>query len=80
MISCQLHDYIEIACMYRYLIRISLLDGTELQGKAKTTNTNADKKEVLVVSLEHEDIEIELNQIKELRAVTANPYFEMVKF
>lgn len=29
-VDCDLHDYLEIACLYRYMLRIVLTDGTVL--------------------------------------------------
>lgn len=48
-IDCDLHDYLEIACMYHYCLRIELTDGTYLDAKALTTCTTADKEEFLLV-------------------------------
>ena len=34
-ISCDLHDYIEVACMYGYQVRLILKDQSTVEGKAK---------------------------------------------
>lgn len=43
-IDCDLHDYLEIACMYHYWLRIELTDGTCFDAKALTTCTTVEKK------------------------------------
>ncbi|MDJ0880007.1 MAG: Rho-binding antiterminator [Gammaproteobacteria bacterium] len=80
MISCHLHDFIEIACLYQYRVCISFIDGTHLEGTAHTTYTDKDKKEILVLRLDQKDQNIDLNQIKQMQAITPNPHFNTVKF
>lgn len=48
-LACDLYDYLEIACLYRYRLEIELLDGTRLQGQALTTETTASKEEFLLL-------------------------------
>lgn len=49
MISCANHDYIEIACMYRFEICLVLENGQVAQGKALQTELNENKEECLVL-------------------------------
>ena len=49
MISCANHDYIEIACMYRFEMRLVLENGQVAQGKAFQTALNENKEECLVL-------------------------------
>lgn len=80
IISCQLHDYIEIACLYGYSIELQLTDRGRLQGRAKTTQTSTDRKEWLVLDQAGEEIKVELAQIRRLSALTRNPHFDVVDF
>ncbi|WP_068828628.1 Rho-binding antiterminator [Pseudomonas sp. BMS12] len=48
-LSCDLYDYLEIACMHRYQLRIELVGGRELTAQAVTTRTEASKEEFFVV-------------------------------
>lgn len=80
MISCALHDYIEIACLYHIKVRLTLSSDQQLQGTALNTFTNADKKEYLLVKSEHEEIGVELDRIKSMQALTQNPHFQIVDF
>ena len=51
-LDCDLHDYLEIACLYRYWLHIELLDGAPFEAEAVTTETTPDKEEFLVVQVE----------------------------
>lgn len=51
-LSCDLYDYLEIACMHRYRLRIELVDGNELVARALTTRTEPSKEEFFVVQTE----------------------------
>lgn len=44
LISCELHDYIEVVCMYRYQIRLVLKDDSTIEGKARDILTTPDKR------------------------------------
>ena len=48
-LSCDLYDYLEIACMHRYQLRIELVDGGEMIAQAVTTRTESSKEEFFVV-------------------------------
>ena len=80
MISCQLHDYIEIACIYRLKVTATLADGSSQQGTAVDTRTTADKKEYLVLDTESGSQQVELEQLKALKAIEPNPHFDEVTF
>lgn len=43
MIPCTHYDYLELACLRGYQLKIELIDSTECQGKAITTQTKAEK-------------------------------------
>lgn len=79
-ISCQLHDYIEIACLYRIRINLTMTDNTRVTGQALTTRTAADKREYLVIRSATGEQQIELKHIKRMQALTPNPHFESVDF
>jgi len=83
IISCDLHDYLEIACMYGYQIQLTLNDNRIIEGKAMNTMTTADKREFLVIDNDHghgQKEEIELNQIRKLQVLTPNAKFSEVVF
>lgn len=78
-IACDLHDYLEIACMYHYQIRLVLKDGSSLIGTAIDTVTK-DKREYLLIDDSVEIRQVELIQLKKLEVLTANAQFKDVVF
>jgi len=85
MISCDLHDYIEIACMYRLPVELELKDGVIQQGTAMDIAKNTSGEECLLLADNHDNSSIEsklvvLDQIKVMRALVSNPHFDAVNF
>ncbi len=80
MITCDQHDYIEIACTYRFSIELTLNDGTSSTGIAKDTAYNDDKKECIVINNNTDDVFIPLGNVKSMKALTTNPHFDIVNF
>jgi len=85
MISCDLHDYIEIACMYRLPIELQLKDGTTQQGTAMDIAKNTNSEECLLLSSNQtvssaESSLVVLDQIKTMRARVSNPHFDVINF
>lgn len=79
-ISCELHDYLEIACMYGYRVKLTLKNHQTLEGKALDTLTTAEKREYLVIGNGHEQPRIELNQLAKMQVLTPNAKFKEVPF
>lgn len=79
-ISCELHDYLEIACMYGYRVKLTLKDHQTIEGKALDTLTASDKQEYLVIDNGHAQQKIELNQLAKMQALTPNAKFTEVIF
>ena len=48
-ISCELHDYLEIACLYGYQVKLTLKDDRIIEGKAVDVLTTAEKREYLII-------------------------------
>ncbi|MGE7993000.1 Rho-binding antiterminator [Pseudomonas sp. NPDC089554] len=67
-LDCDLHDYLEIACMRGYRLQVELLDGPGFSATALTTRTAPSKEEFLVFDLQGQRHEVRLDQ---LLAVTA---------
>ena len=44
VIDCELHDFVEVACMYRYQLRLILKDGQVIEGKAVDIASTSDKR------------------------------------
>lgn len=78
MISCELHDHIEIVCLYRYSVKLTLKSGAEVEGIALDIRRNAQREECLV--LNHNDNLIVLEHIKKMEVLVENPHFKEVFF
>ncbi|NOX28386.1 MAG: transcriptional antiterminator [Gammaproteobacteria bacterium] len=48
-INCSLHDYIEIACLKQYQVRLELVDSSNIVAVAESTETRSDKSEWLIL-------------------------------
>lgn len=79
-ISCQLHDYIEIACLYGYDIKLKRHQLPDIHGRAITTETSSGKKEYLILQTPNGNEKIELSDIASMTAITGNSHFDLVKF
>ena len=80
MISCNQHDYIEIACMYQLPLVLTLSDGSTIECEAKDTLRNEQKQECMLVVQEGVDVIVNLNELKSMKAKVENPHFELVEF
>lgn len=77
-ISCDLHDYLEIACLYGYQVKLTLDDHQIVKGKAIDTKT-LNKREYLIID-NGQKRQIELNHLKKLQVLTQNARFTEVYF
>lgn len=79
LIACELHDYIEIACMYAYQLRLTLKNQDVFEGKAVDTWVDKNKREYLVISDGQRHL-IELSQLSKLEVLSDEPRFTVVEF
>lgn len=79
LISCELHDYIEVVCLYRYQIRLTLKDHSTVEGKARDITT-PDKKEFLLLETDSGSQQIELTALRKLEVLSPNSQFREVDF
>ena len=79
-IDCGLYDYIEIACLYRYVLRISTRGGEILIGTALDTEIAADKSECLKLSGESGVRRVRLDHLLSIEPLTADARFGRVDF
>lgn len=79
-IDCDLHDYLEIACLYHYWLRIELTDSTCFDAKALTTCSTSDKEEFLVVERHENQQKIRLDRLSAITALTPGAMFRTVSF
>jgi Rho-binding antiterminator len=80
LISCDLHDYIEVACMHHYRVELVLKGGEVLEGKALDVITSPEKREFLVIDNGGQKQQIELTDLHKMSALTPNATFTEVEF
>ncbi|MGR7922947.1 Rho-binding antiterminator [Zobellella denitrificans] len=80
MMSCDQHDYLEIACLYRYRIRLTLASGNQLTGIALDTRRDGDRQECLLLGTGGAEQLVRLAELTRMEALTDNPHFRAVDF
>ncbi|MBU2919481.1 Rho-binding antiterminator [Psychrosphaera sp. F3M07] len=80
MISCNEYDYVEIVCMYRYPVNITLKTGLIIEGIALDTQYNAERKECIKVDIDDKETLITLASIAMLEVGIENPHFKQIFF
>jgi Rho-binding antiterminator len=78
-ISCDLHDYIEVVCMYGYQVKLELKNQQVIVGKAIDIITSPDKHEHLLIKNEEEQ-QVALTQLAKLYVLTPDARFKVVEF
>lgn len=82
-ISCELFDYIEIACMFGYHVRLTIRNGDTLVGKALTTQIDQDKHEQMIIQTDktgEQRQSVDTGTIKSLDVLTPNARFRHIDF
>lgn len=81
MISCSEYDYIEIVCIYRYPVRLTLKSGEIIEAVALDTQRNSSRQECIKVGREDEDsMLIVLDSIVKMEVCVENPHFKEITF
>jgi Rho-binding antiterminator len=79
-INCELHDFLEIACLYGYRVKLTLKDQKIIEGKALDVLTTTEKREYLIIDNGREQQQIESNQLSKMQVLTPNALFKEVFF
>lgn len=80
MITCNQHDYIEIACIFHMNIQLTFNNGNQLIGIAKDTVYNKGREECIIISTGNGDTSVVLQELKSIKATEKNPHFDIVYF
>lgn len=80
MISCENHDYIEIACLYRYLVKLKMKSGNIIECIALDTTLDSNRVECIKVEIHGSISLIVLDEISVLEACAENPHFDLITF
>lgn len=57
-LPCDLHDYIEIACLYGYQLRLTLKDHQVVEGRAMNIYTHQSREYLVINQKQSEAIEL----------------------
>jgi len=80
MISCEQHDYVEIACMYNFLIKLTLHSGDKLEGIALDVKRNKSREECLNIRVNNIENLVVLDSVYKMEVLVDNPHFKVVTF
>lgn len=80
MLNCDLHDYVEIVCLYHYPLKLTLHSGATVTGTADTTCYNDNRQECLVIQHKMSKQQVVLDDIALLQVTVANPHVQQVRF
>jgi Rho-binding antiterminator len=78
-ISCDLHDFVEVACMYGYRLRLILKNNQIIEGKAIDIVNSPEKHECLVIDNGTQQ-QVELTRLAKMEVLTPNARFSEVIF
>lgn len=79
-LSCDLHDYLEIICMFHYQVKVTIKEGLQYEGEAKDVGRDQRKEECLILINEEQNIFIPTNQLKSIDVLTTGARFSHVDF
>jgi len=80
MVSCSEHDYIEVACLYRYPVKLTMKAGEPVTGIALDTARNEAREECIKINADETEVLVELNGIAKIEALVENKYFTEIVF
>lgn len=80
MMTCDQHDYVEIACMYHYPVKLTLKSGAELKGRPLDTQRNKLQQECIKMQLEDSISLVLLDSMVQMEAQIDNPHFHVIRF
>lgn len=79
-IDCTLHDHLEIACTYGYILDVKRRDGRLQQGRAIDTRTAPGGIEYLVLATDSGRTEVAMHEITFVTVRTPGACFQELNF
>ena len=82
LIKCHLHDYLEIACMFHYQVKLTFKHGEKIQGNASKIVLETGR-EFLVLEPSDLDGRVQkaaINELAFMTVITPNARFKEVRF
>ncbi|MBM7060734.1 Rho-binding antiterminator [Pseudomonas sp. UL073] len=78
-LNCDLHDYLEIACMHGYRLRVEQVNGASFEAQALTTRTAASKEEFFVLETAQGSTEVRLDELLAITPLNPGASFGRVE-
>lgn len=78
-LNCDLHDFLEIACMHGYRLQVELIEGPGFVARALDTRTAPSKEEFLIVQSESARQEIRLDQLLAITPLDSGASFGRIE-
>ncbi|WP_458722949.1 Rho-binding antiterminator [Pseudomonas brenneri] len=78
-LNCDVHDYLEIACLHDYRLQVELIDGRSYAARALTTRTATSKEEFLVLCSDSGQFEVRLDQLLAITPLDDNARFGRIE-
>lgn len=79
-LNCHLYDYLELACLRGYHLRIELCDGSMLTAQALSIEARRDQGEFLKVASATGEQQLRLDYLKAITALDVGAAFERIEF
>ncbi|WP_151702333.1 Rho-binding antiterminator [Nitrincola alkalilacustris] len=78
LLDCNLHDYLEIACLFRYRVRLIMTDHSVIEGKAITTGATGGE-EYLALLVAGETLTLPVHRLASITALTPGARFGEIR-
>ena len=78
-LDCDLHDYLEIACLYGYQLLIERTDGVVFHARAVTTLTRPGGEEFLCLMAAEGECEVRLDHLAAITPLDAQRRFARIE-
>ena len=79
-VSCELYDYVELACLYQHEVRVRTTDGQALTGTALDARTDGLGNEFLVLRGTDRTLLIRLDAVTTMETLTGGARAGEVRF
>lgn len=79
-LSCESHDYLEIVCMFHYMLKVMDKNGQVFKGKASDVRIDDENTEVLVLQEIASEMHIPTIEIASINVLTPNARFQKIMF
>ena len=80
VLSCDKHDYLEIICMFHYLVKVTEKTGTVIEGKAVDVQITDEKQEALLIQSLDDETLIATDNIATIDVLTPGARFKQIVF